>query len=269
MSSSPHTNSTRPAGKLTQQLQQLRAELAANPRLQWGLAGILLIGITTGLLALDDYRVAELRQIASLRKTSSELHRQLGHSGQQIALQAQLDRASEQIDLSLWQFATPVIAQAEFNDWLNQNLQEGGARELRISQPTFRYFNPTAAGDASAPISEEGTQCKDRSQCRLIELRAQLRFTFDPATFPRTLAKLEAADHALRIEQITINSAERRVELTALTLARLSDAPEKLDASAARAASMASMASAASAAAASMPANAAASGPKPVVEVKW
>ncbi|KAF0811430.1 hypothetical protein IGB42_04129 [Andreprevotia sp. IGB-42] len=246
---------------LAQQSRQLGASIAANPRLQWGLAGIALIAITSGLLTLDDQRTVSLRKIEAMRDTNASLRKQLGNSAQQVLLQARLDGTRAQIESSLWQFATPVVAQAEFSDWLNTTLKDSGARELKVTQPTFRYLNAGAPADTTADST--GNECTDGAQCELIELRAQLRFSFDPAGFAKTLATIENGDRAMRIEQMTLNTAERRVELTVQTLARLAEPTGKANASAAQAASSPATTDA------SKPADASASAPKPVVEVKW
>ncbi|QDQ27253.1 hypothetical protein FNU76_13265 [Chitinimonas arctica] len=254
--SPPHSP---PPSRLAAALQQLRQEVQANPRLQAGLAAIALVAIVMGLLNLADRKTAAVRKLETLLAETSGMRKQLGSPMQQSARQGRLNAVREHIDKAFWHSSTPVIAQAELGEWLNSSLREAGVSGATVSQPVFRFLDQggeqAGGGDTSASQSCRGDRCD------LIELRTAIRFPFDPATLGKALAALEGADKQTLIEQLTVNAADRRVELSVLTLAKLSGAATT---SATDTPAAAKIETAAPVASEANP-----EAPKKVVEVKW
>lgn len=204
---------------LAPQWQQLKTSLSGNPRLQLGLLAIASIGIGTGLLSLSDSLRASEKQLDDLLQEKYKLERQVGNNTRLKRLQTQLLITQEEISKGLRTAPTAVIAQADFGDWLNNGLIEAGVKQLKVNQAVYRY---TTERDETDSGSDANKSCTG-SACSLVELQTQIRFAFDAVGLAKALAFLEGAEKRLTIEQLSINLADQKVEMTVKTLAHITN----------------------------------------------
>ncbi|HEY9101387.1 hypothetical protein [Chitinimonas sp.] len=209
-------------GSMRQAMQSMAAELRANPRLQLGLAAIIAIAVVVGLLSLDDARLAAQRKYNALQTENARMRKQLGGSVRQQWLQSSLDKAQARAD-AMWQVSSPVMAQAELGDWLISELDDVGVKGAKIDQPSLRRLSDQKADPGHTKKDEKNSQDCDTAECQLIELRTTVRLPYDLGVLNKALAKIEAADRPIRVDQMTFNTNERRAELIVQVLAKLSD----------------------------------------------
>lgn len=204
---------------LAPQWQQFKTSLSGNPRLQLGLLVIAAICIGSGLLSLSDTLNAAEKQLGTLLQEKYKLERQVGNNARLKRLQMQLLITQEEISKGLRTAPTAVIAQADFGDWLNNGLIDAGVKQLKVNQAVYRY---TTERDETDRGGDSDQSCTG-SACSLVELQTQIRFAFDAVRLARALAFLEGAEKRLTIEQLSINLADQKVEMTVKTLAHITN----------------------------------------------
>ncbi|MFT4170934.1 MAG: hypothetical protein QM639_00125 [Rhodocyclaceae bacterium] len=190
----------------------MRAQVAANTRLQWTLLALLAIACSWGVLWLDDLRSARSAQLIRVQQENTRLRAQAGDVATQMRWRESLVRAHAGVKERLWQFSSATAAQAAFGDWVSTQLKAAGAKDGRVAQPTFRHLDKAPAQSADT--------CEDTT-CGLLELRASLRFGFDSPVLTHVLRGIEEADKLVRIEQMTVAPRDKRVEMVLVSLARL------------------------------------------------
>lgn len=189
-----------------QPIRRLLAETRANPRLRWGMWGILGILWFYGVLELRD---ASHRQTEAYRAVSRKLVR-----AQAVATQAEwparLDQANAarlEMENRLWKAATLGLAQATFNDWLAQMTQQSN---LARSQLTVSAQGDEAGTGREAVGGDKGTDAMPG----LWKVSARLSFDFAPPGFHRLLAQLAGHDKGVVIESLVVRgSPNPRVEM--------------------------------------------------------
>ncbi len=115
-----------------QAYKQLLLEWQENPRLRIGVLLILLIVISNGLLALNEYRNGLFEEYARQDKKLIKLH----------YVQQQTDWAERaesvknirlQLENGLWRAETKGLAQANVQTWFNDKIQQLGLTGLEIA----------------------------------------------------------------------------------------------------------------------------------------
>lgn len=190
--------------------------LRANSRLRWGawaIAGILWL---YAALVLRDQAQASAEAYLSAQKKIARVQDVLARTEWPERLEA---ARALRLDLEgrLWREATIGLAQASFQDWLNQTVQQAGLLKPNISVAA----QETADGaDSGAPA--------------LWKVSAKLGFDFSPKSFYPFLAKLATHEKRVMVESLAIRGAPvPRVELVVVALFQ-KPAPREGDADASR-----------------------------------
>ena len=171
---------------------QLLSQLRENPRLRWGLWSIAAILWLYGILLMRDALQENTVQYESALKRAVALQAKGGEKAWlERAEQARLLRV--ELDGRLWRAATPGLAQAAFQDWLNQSLLQAA-----IARPAITLAESGGgekeAGDAAAAGMPEG----------IWPVKAKLEFDFDPKTFLALTRRLAENPQKVAVESLSI-----------------------------------------------------------------
>lgn len=173
-------------------INSLLAELKANPRLRWGIWGI--VGV------LWFYGVLELRDEVRLQsETNLAIDKKIVRT-QETAMQTEwprrlADAQSQQLELEsqLWRENTIGLAQATFHDWLNLLTQQVNLNKVQLT---------VAAQDSESPDGRDKTGSDNNSN--LWKVSAKLTFDFSPQNFYPFLARIIAHDKKVVVESLVI-----------------------------------------------------------------
>jgi hypothetical protein len=175
---------------------RLQAAVRANPRLRWGLwliAGILWF---YAVLLLRDEAGARRLAVENLSKRAARAQSLAGEADWPARLRS-AQAVQQNLESRLWQAGTLGLAQAAFQDWLNQ-----AARQAGLSRPVITVAAPEESPANRPPASAPGVPPPD-----LWKATARLRFDFDPAALYRLLAQIESHEKMLSVESLTMRSA--------------------------------------------------------------
>lgn len=179
----------------TQSANNFLAELKANPRLRWGLWGIVGVCWLYGILELrddiqikgDTYRAlskktARIKEVATQEEWFSRLK------------EAQALRIN--MENRLWRENTIGLAQATFHDWLNQLGQQANLAKVQLAVAAQE-------GEAGGGKDQSGAD----STFGLWKVSAKLSFDFNPQSFYPLLTSMATHEKKLVMESLTIRSA--------------------------------------------------------------
>jgi hypothetical protein len=174
---------------LRQRLAPQLDELRGNTRLRlglWLIAGILLVYMilvsTDRLAALRDERAAALERLAQVETLAAEEDIWAERAAQARALEAELQRR-------MWTSATPGLAQAQLQAWLQNTARNAGIGDARIM---MRDVATLAGGDG------------------LWLAAGTMTAPFQPSALPRLLFEVESAVPRVQIESLTVNNGRRK-----------------------------------------------------------
>lgn len=181
---------------------RLTAEFKANPRLRAGIWLCIAIVWLYGILVLQDIVAAKSREYEALSKHFARIQA-VTDQKENWNWEGRLHeaRAIEKILTDrLWREQTQGLAQAAFQDWLVQALQQ-----LAIAKPQLTVV----AQDGPRP--QDGTGYGDVAW----KVSARLAFDFDPKTFTAFVGKLAENEKSIVLETLNVRSAPSpRVEMT-------------------------------------------------------
>ncbi len=176
--------------------QVLLDALKTNPRLRWGLMGILGILWLYGVLELRDQVQVKAgnhltlnRKIARIQGTALQTdwpNRLIDAR----ALQARLEK-------NLWRENSIGLAQATFNDWLNQLAQQAGLSKVQLT---------VAVQDEESAAGKDKTRDESQVADRLWKVSAKFAADFNPQTFYPFLSRIYGNDKLVQVESMVIRS---------------------------------------------------------------
>lgn len=184
----------------TQTIRSALAELKVNPRLRWG--AWLIIGMVWlyGILVLREQVEKKagayqgtLKKIARIQKAAAQME---WPSRLEAAQALRLNLESR-----LWREGTIGLAQAGFQDWLNQAVQQAGLPKAAL---TVAAQEDTGAADKSAVSSGKGDTPLPPG---LWKVSAKLVFDFNPKSFYPFLARLTTHEKWILVESLTIRGS--------------------------------------------------------------
>ena len=196
-------------------LDNLLAQWRNTPRLRWGTALIVGIGWLYGVLLLHDSLQEQTRQHRALVQSIARLSDQAAHP--EWASRALAARTlSAQLQGSLWQAATPGLAQAALQDWLNASLIHSDISKSQVTV-TIQEDAPANAANPSAGNAYSTTpSAPDQAPALpadLWKLKAKLSFDFNAASLTDFLSTLETHDKHVVIGQLVARKEPPRVDL--------------------------------------------------------
>lgn len=177
---------------ITQSANSILVELKANPRLRWGIWGIVGVLWLYGALNLRDEVHSQSEINRAISKNISRL--------QETVIQAEWPNRlgaaqSLQLDLEghLWRESTIGLAQATFHDWLNQSAQQANLSKVQL----------TVAAQESENIDGKGKSGSDNASS-LWKVSARMTFDFSPLSLYPFLAKIASYDKKVVVESLAI-----------------------------------------------------------------
>jgi len=166
-------------------LNALLAELKASVRLRIGLGLIVAVLWVNGLLSLRDHLEEAAKRHTQLASQINRLRQYATQSDwPERAKQAQM--AQVQLEARLWHSGTPGLAQAAFQDWLENLSKEAIARQEET-------------------LVQEGDSHKPEAGEELWKIKAKLSFEFSPQSFSEWMRKLAAAERQVAVEKLTVH----------------------------------------------------------------
>lgn len=180
-------------------LAQLTSEFTANPRLRAGIWLCVAILWIYGILNLQEASVAKAKEHETLAKRSARIQAMADQKAWHGRL-AEARAIEKSLASRLWKEQTQGLAQAAFQDWLVQALQQ-----TAIAKPQL------------AVVAQEGPkpQGGDKSHEEIWKVSARVAFDFNPKTFTQFVDKLAGHEKWIVLEALNIRSSPSpRAEMT-------------------------------------------------------
>lgn len=186
----------------TQSANNALAELKANPRLRWGLWGIVGVCWLYGILELRDDIQNKGDTYRALSKKTARI-KEVATQEEWLSRRTDAQALRINMESRLWRENTIGLAQATFQDWLNQLTQQANLAKAQL---------------AVAAQEGEGIGGKDQAGAEstfgLWKVSAKLSFDFNPQSFYPLLTRIATHEKKLVMESLTIRSTPSpRVEL--------------------------------------------------------
>lgn len=179
-------------------MNKLFLELENNRRLRLG--AWLIVGIIGfyGVLLLRDEARASMEQHDSTLKRYSRL-KALIDQKQWLDRVESAKLMKVQMEGRLWQAGTPGLAQATFQDWLNQTLTLSGVSRsaLTVTMPD-EQTGESASADAKVGVT-------DSKPTGLWKIKARVELDFSPQSFYKLMAQLGSNEKMTVVESLTIH----------------------------------------------------------------
>ncbi len=175
----------------TQSLKALLANLKANPRLRWGLLGIVAVLWLYGVLELRDQVQRKNEAYGLLSKKIARIQATAAQNEWPARLKdAQAARFS--MESRLWRETTIGLAQATINDWLAQLTQQASLTKVQL---------------AVAAQEEDGGGKGALAAADLWKVSAKLAFDFNPQSFYPLLNRITTNEKKIVVESLVIHSS--------------------------------------------------------------
>lgn len=181
---------------LTESLSPLMAGVKDNPRLRLGLWLVVGIFWLYGLLLLRD----EARLATSEHQTLARKVARMQAQSNQSEWKARVEPAMAlqlELESRLWHEGTIGLAQATFQDWLNQAVLQS---TLTRAVVTVAAQEESASENTSAAKTESGLN-RD-----LWKVSAKVAFDFAPKGLYALLGRLEGHDKQIIVESLVVRS---------------------------------------------------------------
>jgi DNA-binding helix-hairpin-helix protein with protein kinase domain len=188
----------------SESLTLLLAGIKANPRLRLGLWFIVGIAWLYGLLLLRD---ATIRAATEYQVLAKKVARVEALSGQNEWIARVEPAQSQQLYLEsrLWRESTIGLAQAAFQDWLNQAVQQANLTHSVVTVAA----QEESSSEKAAPNVTEAAPNSD-----LWKVSAKLSFDFTPKSLYALMGYLSEHDKQTVVETLVIRGAPAsRVEM--------------------------------------------------------
>lgn len=179
---------------LTEALSPLMAGVKDNPRLRLGLWLVVGIFWLYGLLLLRD----EARLAASEQQTLAKKVARMQAQSNQSEWKARVEPAQAlqlELESRLWREGTIGLAQATFQDWLNQAVQQSTLTRAVVT---------VAAQEESAPDNNNTAKTESGLNRDLWKVSAKVGFDFVPKGLYALLGRLEGHDKQIIVESLVV-----------------------------------------------------------------
>ena len=181
---------------------KLANDFKANPRLRVGIWLCIAILWFYGILHMQEATVAKTKEYDALVKRSFRSHT----TADQKVWHGRLEDAraiEKSLANRLWQEQTQGLAQAAFQDWLVQALQQTTITKSQLA---------VVAQEGPKPAGE------NKKNEEIWKISARVAFDFNPKTFTQFIDKLAGHEKWIVLETLTVrNSPSPRAEMTLVT----------------------------------------------------
>lgn len=174
---------------LTDSLSTLLAGIKANPRLRLGLWLIVGIAWLYGLLLLRDEAQHAASEHQALARKAARIQAQAAQSEWPKRVEP-AQALQLQLESRLWRESTIGLAQAAFQDWLNQAVQQASLTRPMVT---------VAAQEENTSGATEADHNGD-----IWKVSAKLGFDFAPKTFNALMERLASHDKQIAVETLVV-----------------------------------------------------------------
>jgi hypothetical protein len=192
------------AGKLLGWAREIRG----NRRLQLGLAAIFFMLVIEGGMRWTEYLAQQEKTLAALRDEKQRLQAQAQDKAVLGEILQTLDDLQEKARKRIWRVHSEAVGQARQKDWLLAFCQDNNIHLHNLTLATPRAYDSKL--DARQP---DAPGIPARKKADLREFRATLSFSFSPKALEHMLAAIEGSDFFARVEGLSANRQQRRVEV--------------------------------------------------------
>lgn len=175
-------------------LSPLLAAVKANSRLRLGVLAIVAIAWLYGLLLLRDEIGLAAGEYQAVSKKLARVQLQATQTGW-IARVEPARSAQLELESKLWRESTVGLAQAAFQDWLNQAVQQANLTRVSVA---VGAQEETVAGKNAASSTETDTTAG------LWKVTAKISFDFTPKGLYSLLGRLEGYDKQIVVESVVV-----------------------------------------------------------------
>ena len=179
-------------------LNQFLAEFRANLRLRFLLAGVVAIVWIYVVISMRDVAIAKNVQFVGLERQIAKTKLQASQADWQQRLES-IKLVQVELEGRLWQNSTQGLAQAAFQDWLNQ-----ATIRASLGRPAVTMLAIEEKSDAPAT---DNTTNPASAAPEIWRIRAKLEFDFSPPGLMNLLKQI-----ALNPQQIVVESVNIRKE---------------------------------------------------------
>jgi len=179
----------------------LLSQLRDNPRLRWGVALIIGIFWLYGILLLRDNLQQQTQQHRATAQSVTRLQAQLAQP-QWPTRVTPAKVMAVQLEGKLWQAATPGLAQAALQDWLNASMAKAGISKPQISVTVLEEAassTPTQSQGSSPPSISPSAPPAD-----LWKLKAKLNLEFSAPSLMSFLTLIENHDKQIVVSALNV-----------------------------------------------------------------
>jgi hypothetical protein len=176
-------------------LDKFVAEFRNNVRLRMLLAGAAAIVWLYAVINLRDLAIAKNVQFVGLERQIAKTKLQANQADWPQRLQS-IRLLQVELEGRLWQNSTQGLAQAAFQDWLNQ-----AAIRATLGRPAVTILAVEDKGDAGAP---DATADPASPKLELWKVRAKLEFDFSPVSLMNLLKQITMNPQQVAIESLNI-----------------------------------------------------------------
>jgi hypothetical protein len=171
------------------------AEIRGNPRLRLLLAGVAAIIWIYALINLRELAIAKYTQFVGVERQIAKTKLQASQGDWPQRLQA-IKLLQVELEGRLWQNSTQGLAQAAFQDWLNQ-----AAIRANLARPAVTMLAVEDKADTGTADSAAGAVSPNVD---LWKVRAKIEFDFTPPSLMNLLKQMMMNPQQVVVESMNI-----------------------------------------------------------------
>lgn len=175
--------------------EKFLAEFRTNLRLRLLLAGVVAIVWLYAVLSLRDLAIAKNQQFIGIERQIAKTKLQTSAADWPQRLQT-IKLLQVELEGRLWQNSTQGLAQAAFQDWLNQ-----AAIRATLGRPAVTMLAVEEKGDAG---NNDNTANPASSSLQLWKVRAKLEFDFTPPGLMNLLKQITVNPQQVVVESLNV-----------------------------------------------------------------
>lgn len=171
------------------------AEIRNNVRLRFLLAAVVAIVWLYSLINLRDLAIAKNTQFVGLERQIAKTKLQASEADWPQRLQT-VKSLQLELEGRLWQNSTQGLAQAAFQDWLNQ-----AAIRANLGRPSVTMLAVEEKGDVGTADGASGAASPNLN---LWKVRAKVEFDFTPPGLMNLLKQITMSPQQVMVESLNI-----------------------------------------------------------------
>lgn len=177
-------------------IDRFLTEFRANLRLRLLLAGVVAIVWLYGVITMRETAMAKNQQFIGLERQIAKLKMQVNQSDWPQRLDS-IKLVRVELEGRLWQNSTQGLAQAAFQDWLNQ-----AAIRASLGRPAITMLAVEEKSESAA--SADGAANPATAAPELWKVRAKIEFDFTPPGLMNLLKQITINPQQIVVETVNI-----------------------------------------------------------------